>query len=70
MPVVTLSIAINETGQLAITGPIENEMLCYYLLEKGRQVVQEHHATKAARLVQPATAVPFGLPANGKGSHG
>lgn len=67
---VELKIGINETGQLTITGPIDNEMLCYYLLEKGRQVVQEHHATKAARLVQPATAVPFGLPAKGNGSHG
>jgi hypothetical protein len=63
---VELKIALNDAGQLAITGPIDNEMLCYYLLEKGRQVVAEHHATKAARLVQPATAFPLGL-AKGNG---
>ena len=61
MPTIELKIAIDAAGQLAISGPIENEMLCYYLLEKGRQVVAEHHATKAARLVQPATALPPGF---------
>jgi hypothetical protein len=62
-----LKIALNDAGQLAITGPIENEMICYYLLEKGRQVVAEHHATKAARLVQPATALPFAISKGGNG---
>ncbi len=60
-----LKVAIDETGALAISGPIDNEMVCYYLLEKARQVVAEHHATKAARLVQPAAALPFSL---GKGN--
>ena len=63
-----LKIALNESGQIAITGPIDNEMACYYLLEKTRQAVAEHHATKAGHLVQPATALPFGL-AKGNG-HG
>jgi hypothetical protein len=63
---VELKIGLNEAGQLVMSGPVDNEMLCYYLLEKGRQIVAEHHATKAARLVQPATALPPGF-VNGNG---
>jgi hypothetical protein len=60
MPQLELKIALDETGQIAISGPIENEIVCYYLLEKARQAVQNHH-TKALRLVQPATLVPPNL---------
>lgn len=56
--VVELKMTLQDDGRIAITGPIDNEMVCYFLLEKGRQVIAEHHATKAARLVQPATQLP------------
>jgi hypothetical protein len=66
---VELKIAINDAGQVAITGPIDNEMLVYYLLEKTRQAVAAHHEKVAQRIVQPATALPFAPPARGNG-HG
>lgn len=67
MPI-ELKISINDAGQVAITGPIDNEMLVYYLLEKTRQAVATHHAQAAQRIVQPATALPFALPkGNGHG---
>jgi hypothetical protein len=58
MPTVELKIAINELGQIQLTGPIDNEMVCYYLLEKGRQAIAMHHDKAVQRLVQPATALP------------
>ena len=67
MPPIALTITITETGQVAITGPIENEMLVYYLLEKTRQAVAAHHAQAAQRLVQPASALPMLARGNGHG---
>lgn len=56
---IELKITINAAGQIAVTGPIANEMVCYFLLEKARQAVAAHHVA-AQRLVQPASA--FALP--------
>lgn len=63
-----LKITLGDDGQLGIHGPVANEMLCYYLLEKARQTVATFHEEAAKRLVQPATVVPLGL-AKGNG-HG
>ena len=65
MSELALRIALDETGQIAISGPIENEIVCYYLLEKARQAVANHHDAATKRLVQPATLVP---PSLGKGN--
>lgn len=53
MPRIELLIALDDTGQVQVTGPIDQTLLCYGLLEIARDVIAEHKA-KAQRLVQPA----------------
>jgi hypothetical protein len=66
---VELLIAVNDTGQVQVTGPIENKVLCYGLLAAAQDAVRDYHAIAAQRLVQPASApLSFELPkGNGRG---
>lgn len=42
-----------------VTGPMDNQVLCYGLLEIARDVVRAHAAKKAAeQRIVPATIVP------------
>lgn len=52
--VATLTITMNDQGGLSVTGPIENKLLCYGLLEAARDVICSHKATQI-------TAPPIGL---------
>jgi hypothetical protein len=51
-----LRITMLATGQVHVTGPIENKILSYGLLEVAREVIAEH-AKAQQRLVQPASMV-------------
>lgn len=62
-----LKIMQDDAGQISISGPIENKLLCYGLLEVARDGIAEHHRQAAQRLVQPASVVPFGQPKKGNG---
>lgn len=57
MPNVELKIMMDETGNVGVSGPIENLILCYGLLEIARQSIQKNHETAANRLVQPANGM-------------
>jgi hypothetical protein len=37
-----LIINIDEKGQINVTGPIENKLLCYGILECARQAIQNY----------------------------
>lgn len=55
MPV-QLVITLTDEGQLNVSGPIDNKMLCYGILEVAKEVVAER-ARQSQKLVQPATMV-------------
>jgi len=54
-PAAEIVITLNAAGQIHVTAPLQNKMLCYGLLEVARDVVQGF---------QPAQA-PAILPVNG-----
>ncbi len=57
---VELRIVLDDHGRIAVTGPIENQLLCYGLLEMARDAIATN-AQQQQRLVQPATALPSTL---------
>lgn len=56
---VELKITMDGQGQIAVTGPIDNIILCYGLLEAAKEVLQKHREKIAARIV-PAAVIPKG----------
>lgn len=54
----SITISILETGQLQISGNIENPLLAFGLLEMGRHEIQKHHDKKTA---SPIIKAPLGL---------
>lgn len=56
-----LVIHIDDRGQVSLTGPIDNKLVCYGLLEVAKEIVADHHRQQQARLVQPSTALPLRL---------
>jgi hypothetical protein len=58
MPEVKLLITFSN-GEVNVQGPLGEKLLCYGLLEMAKDAIRKHEET-AARLVQPATVVPFG----------
>lgn len=55
--VITFTINMYDNGQVDVSGPVENKVLCYGLLEVARDAIAEH-AKKAAeqRIVTPGPA--------------
>lgn len=44
---IQLTITLDEkTGQLQVSGPIENRMLCYGMMDLAKDVIREQHAPK------------------------
>ena len=61
---VTLTITISPTRGVVVTGPIDNAVLAYGILEIGRDAIQAHNASKdAQRRIELASA--NALPGNG-----
>jgi len=66
---VTLTIELQDTGQILVHGPIHDKILCFGLLQVAIQVV-EHHEPK--KVITPTLIPPSnltGLP-GGKGGRG
>jgi hypothetical protein len=53
---VQLIITMNESGGINVSGPIQNALLCFGLLEMAKVAILDH-AEQNKRLVQPATGV-------------
>lgn len=53
MPAQVLTITINEQGQLNVSGPINNKLLAYGMLELAKECVAEHHRQQASGIVMP-----------------
>ena len=54
-----LTITLSPNGQVSVTGPIDNAMLCYGLLEVAKDVVRMHVQKKAENgIVIPRIMLP------------
>lgn len=57
---ITLTITMEPGQPPQVTGPIQDKMLCYALLEIARDAIKDY----APPLIQPANSMPV-LPKNG-----
>lgn len=48
-----LVITLQANGQLNVTGPITNKLLCYGMLESAKMVIQEYKPGKENSIVVP-----------------
>ena len=54
---ITLAIEFTKEGKINVNGPITNEMLCYFLLEKAKDIIKGHNlklAIEERQRVMPA----------------
>lgn len=57
-----LVITIEDNDQTNVSGPINDKLLCYGMLEVARDAIQSHHAKVALRQsVVPAAMPPEAL---------
>jgi hypothetical protein len=54
-----LKITLLDTGEVQVSGPIDNMIMCYGLLECAKDVLKSHRDQKA-KLVRPVTLLPNG----------
>jgi hypothetical protein len=43
-----LLISVSAAGQVTVTGPVDNPILCYGILEEAKNVIRLHQEKKAA----------------------
>ena len=56
MPIVLkIEILMDDAGKVSVTGPIDNRMLAYGLLELAKEVVYENFKSKQQRIVAPTS---------------
>jgi len=62
VPSTTLVLTITfdqMTGQVNVTGPVENGLVCYGMLECAKDAIRNFAAQRTQRAILPATALPF-----------
>ncbi len=57
-----LTIIMSPNGTVSVTGPIDNGILCFGLLEVAKDVIKEHIGKKVESGIVPVQIV---LPGNG-----
>lgn len=57
--VATVTITLDDAGNVAVNGPIDNRLLCYGLLEVAKDTVTKHCEQMNNRIVQPAGTLRF-----------
>lgn len=55
-PVVQLLIQLSPNGDVEVRGPIDDDLFCYGLMEKGRQAIQAYQERKQSPLLLPPSA--------------
>lgn len=53
-----LVITLLADGRVGFSGPIENKVLCYGLLQMGLEMVSKHEAQEQPRIVRPMMTIP------------
>lgn len=56
-PIVQLLLTLNKDGTLNVTGPIDDRVLCYGMLDYAKDVIREYQA-RQAKLVVPIAELP------------
>ena len=51
---IKLIIVAKPDGKIDVTGPIMNEMLCFYLLEKAKDIIKSFNIQRAQPKIVPA----------------
>lgn len=61
---IKLEIVVDDAGKVSVTGPLDQPVMCYGLLEFGRQTLQKHFESqsKPKLVVVPALPFPNGAP--------
>jgi hypothetical protein len=54
--VATVTIAMTNSGQIKVDGPIHNKLLCYGMLKMAEEAVRDFHA--AQRAAQNLVQIP------------
>lgn len=58
MPIVAkLEITLNDQGQVAVNGPIQDRVLCYGLLEVAKDSICDYTKQQNQPRIQPATGL-------------
>ena len=50
-PIAQLIISLHSNGSITVSGPIENKILCYGLLEVAKDVIRDHVPAAAGGLI-------------------
>lgn len=53
---IELKIAMLPNGQIQVSGPLDQKVLCYGMLEAAKETIAIHHQKKAASGIIPAPA--------------
>jgi len=56
-----LKITLNEKGGIRVDGPITNEMLSFYMLEKAKDIIKGHNLQLAIKEKQSKITQPGGI---------
>lgn len=68
---VQILITMAPNGGVQVTGPIDNKLLCYGLLDCARDAIKDHSDQKAkGGIVQARQADPFLMRQLGNGANG
>lgn len=56
---IQIVITMTPDSQVSVTGPLDNKVLCYGLLEVAKGVISAYRpAAEKPRLVEPVAAIP------------
>jgi hypothetical protein len=58
-----LIIRLTTEGKVEVQGPIDNKLVCYGLLEAGRDAIKEYHDAKAKSAIIPVNGAALTGPA-------
>lgn len=61
-----LIIRIDEQGKIGVSGPIDDKITCYGMLELAKECIQDYHRARAARRVEPAKPGDIALIGGGR----
>lgn len=63
-PVTTITITLEQNGNVNMQGPIQDKILCYGLIEAAREAISAWHAAQPKHGLALAKSIP---PLNGSG---
>jgi len=63
---VELIIRLNAAGKVEVTGPVEQRLVCYGLLEVARDVIAAYQPAESRIVPPPAAVIPM-IGGNGHG---